>query len=224
MGFKQRGYDKEQKQTKTRDYSLFAIACEGTLTEPEYFRPFDQIDRIKVDILRREEGDRGSAPKKVLELAIKYIEEVGLSEKDRDSLWFVVDVDKWPRQQLEDLNEFCKDKPNWHVVISNPCFEIWLLYHKLKRLEDMDCTTAQKAKQKLRSLQNDGYKWKEYLPLLQDAIQNARESDTNTSHFYPNPKETKVYQLGEALISRIGIPRFNDFISNLRVKKELSKK
>ena len=51
MGFKVRGYDKNVEQEKTRDYSLFAIACEGTEREPEYFRPFSMIDRIKVDII-----------------------------------------------------------------------------------------------------------------------------------------------------------------------------
>ena len=34
MGFKQRGYTREVTQEKVRDYSLFAIATEGTVTEP----------------------------------------------------------------------------------------------------------------------------------------------------------------------------------------------
>lgn len=81
MGFKVRGYDKNVEQEKTRDYSLFAIACEGTEREPEYFRPFSMIDRIKVDIIENRIGKRDSAPKKVLERVQRYIEEVGLSEK-----------------------------------------------------------------------------------------------------------------------------------------------
>ena len=34
MGVKVRGYKREVTQDKVRDYRLFAIACEGTVTEP----------------------------------------------------------------------------------------------------------------------------------------------------------------------------------------------
>ena len=54
MGFKVRGYTREVPQEKVRDYSLFAIATEGTEREPDYFRLFDGIDRIKVDIIEPE--------------------------------------------------------------------------------------------------------------------------------------------------------------------------
>lgn len=47
MPYKKRLYYK-QEEAKARDYSLFVIACEGTKTEPSYFAPFDEIDRIKV--------------------------------------------------------------------------------------------------------------------------------------------------------------------------------
>lgn len=118
MGFKVRGYDKNVGQEKTRDYSLFAIACEGTEREPEYFRPFSMIDRIKVDIIENRIGKRDSAPKKVLERVQRYIEEVGLSEKDNDTLWCVIDVDNWPRKQIEELAEYCNNFPNWNIIIT----------------------------------------------------------------------------------------------------------
>ena len=58
MGFKVRGYTREVPQEKVRDYSLFAIATEGTEREPDYFRLFDGIDRIKVDMASRLESRR----------------------------------------------------------------------------------------------------------------------------------------------------------------------
>lgn len=212
MGFKQRGYKKETEQEKKRDYSLFAIACEGTEREPEYFRPFNGIDRIKVDIIENKIGERGSAPKKVLERALAYIEKVGLSEKDDDTLWLVIDVDKWPRKQIEDLAKFCNSYSNWNIVISNPCFEIWLLFHKKSNLTDLNCSSAHKTKQVLHNLDKGGYFYLSYLPLLEDAIRNAKANDTNIKNHFPNSRETKVYLLGEALIKRIGKPRFDKFI------------
>lgn len=131
MGFKIRGYNKEPNLEKIRDYSLFAIACEGTEREPEYFRPFNGIDRIKVDIIENEPGHRDSAPKKVLERLKLYVEEVGLSEKDNDTLWCVIDVDRWPREQIEELADFCNQSPYMNLLISNPCFENKIIGIKL---------------------------------------------------------------------------------------------
>ena len=87
MGFKVRGYTREVPQEKVRDYSLFAIACEGTEREPEYFKPFDGIDRIKVDIIEpepiEEDGDQvtrpGSSPSQVLERVQEYVDKYQLS-------------------------------------------------------------------------------------------------------------------------------------------------
>lgn len=228
MGYKVRGYNKEEITPKVRDYSLFAIACEGTEREPEYFRPFNGIDRIKVDIIQNKIGHRDSAPKKVLERAKCYIEDVGLSKEYGDSLWLVIDVDKWPREQIEELANFADQCENWHIVISNPCFEVWLLYHKISKLEKLDCLTASKTKQILHNLERGGYFYLNYLPLIETAINNSKANDSNAGHFYPNLKETKVYLLGEALLNRIGKPKFYDFINNylpdLKTKKIKSKK
>ena len=111
MGFKVRGYTRDVPQEKVRDYSLFAIATEGTEREPDYFRLFDGIDRIKVDIIEPEVSDeenaqekkRASSPSKVLEKVNAYITENQLSSDDGDSLWCVIDVDRWPQEQIEEL-------------------------------------------------------------------------------------------------------------------------
>ena len=137
--FKVRGYTRDVPEDKVRDYSLFAIACEGTEREPEYFRPFNGIDRIKVDIIEPvlPEDGVGSSPRKVLDRVKAYISENQLSAEDGDSLWCVIDVDRWPQEQIEELHAFCAQKENWHLVISNPCIEIWLLYHKLADLSGL---------------------------------------------------------------------------------------
>ena len=157
MGFKVRGYIREVPQEKVRDYSLFAIATEGTEREPDYFRLFDGIDRIKVDIIEPETSDdedasekrKASSPSKVLEKVKAYISKNQLSAEDGDSLWCVIDVDRWPQEQIEELHAFCSQKKNRHLVISNPCIEIWLLYHKRPDLTGLGIHTANDAKQVL---------------------------------------------------------------------------
>lgn len=58
-----RSYYKHE-EAKARDYSLFVIACEGTKTEPSYFAPFDNFERIKVRLLEHKQTE--SAPSHVL--------------------------------------------------------------------------------------------------------------------------------------------------------------
>lgn len=223
MGFKVRGYTRNVPQEKVRDYSLFAIACEGTEREPDYFRLFDGIDRIKVDII--EDGE-GSAPSKVLARVVGYINENQLDAKFGDSLWCVIDKDKWPQNQIEELRAFCNQNANRHLVISNPSIEIWLLYHKLSDLTSLNITTAQDAKRALDGIEKGGYYYIKYLPLMVKAIENASRADTNPDGYMPEPLQTKVYQLGNALYDRMGNVRFDKFVASLpMIEKEiLSKK
>ena len=214
MGFKVRGYTRDVTQEKVRDYSLFAIACEGTVTEPGYFRPFDGINRVKVDIIEDISMETGnSSPGNVLKRVQTYIEEHQLSAEDGDSLWCVIDVDRWPQDQIEELHAFCAHKENWNLVISNPCIEIWLLYHTLTDLKKLGIQTSKDAKRVLN--EKATYYYVKYLPLMPDAIRNARNADSNPAGYMPGMLETKVYRLGQALYDRIGKRRFNEFVDSL---------
>lgn len=233
MGFKLRGYTRDVPQEKVRDYSLFPIASEGTDREPDYFRLFDGIDRIKVDIIEPEVTDdqdvaeqrKASSPSKVLAKVKDYIRENQLSEEHGDSLWCVIDVDRWPQGQIEELHAFCEQKNNWHLVISNPCIEIWLLYHKRADLKEFGIHTSQDAKKALDRLEKGGYYYIKYLPLMLEAIENAGRADTNPDGYMPAMLQTKVYQLGRALYERMGKVRFEKFIASLpNVEREMMKR
>ena len=89
MPYKKRLYYKQEEAKQ--DYSLFVIACRAPKTEPSYFAPFDEIDRIKVRLL--EHSATESAPSHILERAKLYIAEEGLDAKYGD--FGVTDVDKW---------------------------------------------------------------------------------------------------------------------------------
>ena len=110
----------------------------------------------------------------MLEKVKAYISKNQLSAEDGDSLWCVIDVDRWPQKQIEELHAFCAQKDNWHLVISNPSIEIWLLYHKRTDLSGLGIQTANDAKQALDKIEKGGYYYIKYLPLMLDAIENAR--------------------------------------------------
>lgn len=181
------------------------------------------IGRIKVDIIEDEsehendgkEHRQGSSPSSVLTRVKEYISQNQLSAEFGDSLWCVIDVDKWPMEQIEELHSFCCQEGNRHLVISNPCIEIWLLYHKLSDLSNLNIKNAHDAKRTLHEIEEGGYYYIKYLPLMLDAIKNAKAQDTHPDKYMPEMLETKVYKLGQALYERIGTVRFNSFIESL---------
>ena len=216
---RQRGYKREIPLVPVRDYRLFAIACEGERREPQYFDLFSYMSRkIKVDIIDYEKSEEPDqpvnqhrpAPQWVLDKAVKYIDNEGLI--DEDSLWFVLDVDRWETEQLRRIAQYCEDKPNWHIVLSNPCFEVWLYFHKRANISGSTSRTCRDFKYEISTLEQGGYHPLKFIPDLGIAIENAKTADQNRGHYFPEFKSTKVYLLGEALLEVIGRNDFEDFL------------
>lgn len=218
---KKRGYNRDTPLVPVRDYRLFAIACEGEKTEPQYFELFSYMSRkIKVDIIDYEIAETTdntiknykSAPKWVLDKAVKYIETSGFI--DEDTLWFVLDVDRWDKEQLRNIAQLCEDKPNWHVVLSNPCFEVWLYFHKKANIEVSGSHSCRDFKHEISTFEKGGYHPLKFISDLEKAITNAEATDNHKDHYYPEFKETKVYLLGKALLAKIGRKSLYEFISS----------
>jgi hypothetical protein len=219
---KQRGYKRDENLHLVRDYKLFAIVCEGSKREPGYFKVFQSMSpKIKVDVIENIVSDcemegvhkQKSAPKWVLDRAIKYVEKEGLI--DIDELWFVMDVDRWSQRQLIEIADYCKQNENWHIVLSNPCFEVWLYLHKKSIIPISGVTNCQELKNKLSSLEKGGYHPYKFLPNLDEAIKNAKNLDTNPDHYFPSVKTTKVYLLCESILRKVGKSdsrKFNEII------------
>jgi hypothetical protein len=228
---KKRGYKREMELV--RDYKLFAIACEGGKREPEYFKVFRFVsNRIAVDVIEDVVSDEEilnvnpnkSAPKWVLDRAIKYIEKEGLS--DEDDLWFVMDIDRWSDDQLREVATYCEKFPNWHVVLSNPCFEVWLYFHKKANISKSLSKSCNDFKKEISLFEKGGYHPLKFIPNFLDAINNAKAADNDKLHFLPDIKVSKVYELGETMIKVIGKKGFDDFITQkipMLIKQEIEK-
>lgn len=217
MKRKKRGYDRETPVELVRDYKLFAIACEGNKTEPQYFHLFRYMsNKIAVDVIEDIVSDdevnsinpNKSAPRWVLDRALRYVEKEGLSSEDE--LWFVMDIDRWKDSQIREIAQYCDHTPNWKLVLSNPCFEIWLINHFKKLINEN--VTCKELKNEISTLIKGGYNPLKIIKHLPEAIENSKSVDADINHFYPVKGTTKVYQLGEALISIIGINDFNTFL------------
>jgi len=216
---KKRGYKRDTPRDLVRDYKLFAIACEGGKREPEYFKLFEYLSRkIKVDIIEERltqenlNPDQGtkSAPKWVLQRVVSYVEQEGLI--DEDQLWIVMDVDRWKEDQLREVALYCDQHPNWHFVLSNPCFEVWLYFHKKANIIGSTSMSCRDFKEEISRLEGGGYHPLKFITSLEDAIANSKVADNDKNHFIPNTTGTKIYQLAEAILEIVGNNEFNEFV------------
>jgi hypothetical protein len=107
----------------------FLIACEGTVTEPHYFREMRRLQRSIVEL----EIVEGGTPKTVVERAVekkREAERAARREKDDhlryDEVWCVFDIDIHPL--VPEAKQQARDN-GIETAISNPCFELWILLH-----------------------------------------------------------------------------------------------
>lgn len=228
---KKRGYKREVPVELVRDYKLFAIVCEGSKREPEYFKILRHISKkvavdVIEDIVSEEEAlsinPNKSAPKWVLDRAVRYVEKEGLNSDD--DLWFVMDIDRWTEQQLREVEAYCSQFPNWHIVLSNPCFEVWLYFHNKADISVSKSVTCNDFKTEISTHEKGGYNPLIFLSNLSNAINNAKNADSDINHFIPKPKESKVYQLGEAILNVIGKNDIDEFIQKTLPKLVKAKK
>jgi len=188
-----------EKKAPFRDAFYFIIVCEGTNREPNYFRFFDGMSsRVKIVPV---ESQQGSAPKLLIDVAIKKEKELGaIDEKDR--LWFVIDTDRWG-SQLHDIRLECQNHPHWTVVQSNPCFEVWLYFHAKSKLPEIDnLESCNSWKPHLPQLIQGGFNADMHPIAIEVAVANAKAGYRATGYL-PNPGSTQLWKLGEELVSLV---------------------
>ena len=129
----------QSKRVETIDpFRTYYLILEGTNTEPLYFEQFEKKlktmkvhNHVRLVFLERTENDVGSnSPSQLLNFLLKFKQEKNASSGvfvmvfDRDSF-------KNHPNPLQSYNDFIKKalKLPIKVVVSSPCFEIWLLLH-----------------------------------------------------------------------------------------------
>jgi hypothetical protein len=98
-----------------RPRKTLLIVCEGTKTEPNYFRAF-KLPSVEV-------VGTGKNTLRVVEDAIRLSEGAGYEQ-----VWCVFDRDSFPAQQFNAAIERAKHA-GLHVAYSNEAFELWYLLH-----------------------------------------------------------------------------------------------
>lgn len=129
---------RKQNNLETREYQYY-IFCEGTETEPTYFKGFKKAieqNPIYKDMVLIEIQPCQAETMRVLGKAQKYIEENKIT---KGQIWCVYDKDDFPEKDFNQVVQATKNlnKKNeeenkdiqYHAAWSNQCFEIWFLLH-----------------------------------------------------------------------------------------------
>lgn len=125
MGRKRK--DLARPETHWSKKPLYVIATEGEVTEKVYFNGLFRRKNIRMPILSTQKGN--SSPDRVLRRLSEYKNEHNAAPEE---LWLVIDRDYWDKKKLEKIKKDCESK-NYNLIISNPCFELWLLLHQKNR-------------------------------------------------------------------------------------------
>ncbi|HNB10769.1 MAG TPA: RloB family protein [bacterium] len=212
---KKRKYTKEEVRDQRRSYSMIWIYPEGSEVEVDYFEYFKDISsRIKVVINNdadKEKKDTRSANKWLID---RYAEiRNNIDKTIGDSAWFIIDVDRKSNEDIHNLDTAVRDDGIAKVIISNPCFEVWKLYH-CNHSEPYN-TSCQIMKTRLHEITKGKSHPLNLLSGIYDAIKLAKSEDPQPGYFFPKPDVvcySKVYELIEYIQEKITVDEFNNFI------------
>ena len=191
--------DRFIRTTGTRQTrKLFIIATEGTNTEPEYF---SSLNARNASIQLIFANNQGTSPLKLLK---KLKEKIKSSElKSSDEAWLVIDRDSWAIDQIDELYCWTNSQPNYHLALSNPYFEYWVLLHYengrgISGISDLDARIKRNIPDydkhlDMRKITDD---------MISQAISRAIERDNPPCERWPEKQfVTTVYRLVEKLIN-----------------------
>lgn len=200
------------KKAPHKDATKYFIIYEGVDKEPNYFEAFcenflEQKKAYVHHLLESNSSIKGNMPKNLIERVKDFIlippKEIKFTPSLDDKFRFVLDVDKHPINQIEDLKEYSDSLKDSKLFISNYCFEIWLWLH-LEQKEKIESTKSKELKKELGEIQNTkGINFPHSyisLDLIKSAIDRSIIADTHKENYFPVEKSTKIYLLINELL------------------------
>jgi len=187
----------------------YLIVCEGSKTEPNYFKELRHDLRLKSATIEICGEECGSDPVSVYKYAAKVVDEN--TGAKYDGIYCIVDKDN--HKNLDEALDLIEAHGNdFFAVLSYPCFEYWLLLHfKLHR--NSFIRTAKKSigamvlselkKHDATYEKGTNGTWRRYKDKLPTAIANSKEikkiADRSGN---PNPSSS-VHELVELLSAMV---------------------
>lgn len=202
-----------ERTAPNRDAKSIYIFCEGVKRELQYFEYFQEMDsRINIEIYKLY-PEEDNSPLGLLNIAEKCIikSEENKNPKyefiEGDEVWIVLDIDRDKYNsrvpQIKQIVQKCSQRYNWNLAQSNPCFEVWLYYHKYSEKPYFaDIDKCKKWKQFVNSSIKGGFDSKRHPIYIEQASKNG-ESNFNLHNGKLDIGSTNVYNLANSIIPLI---------------------
>ena len=168
------------------------VFAEGKETEPFYF---EVLNKFPIRIILKT-IPKGGSPLGVLKKIKQFVEKNEL-ESDQE-LWAVIDRDDWEKAHINELQQWLKNKGHqFGFVLSNPCFEQWLIMHYPNKRSFV------KSKACKKYFENSicSGRWRKVLSALSEkevktAVTIAKREDTSSQNGWPlEYGQSTVYKL-----------------------------
>lgn len=208
--------DSESEQPK----KLFLLACEGRHTERKYFEGVQKnkkklriVDYLEIEIFKKSHPDL-SHPLRIFGELKEKVERLGI-EAEEVCLIVDRDSDSFTEEQYTALLKGCEEQ-NYSIFLSNPNFELWLLFHFLdKKLsseemalflsnsgeigKSLQSILREKGSSRSSSF-NKKILFEHYLDYVESAIKNAKLYEHEIEKLRDN-LGTNVFKLLEVMLN-----------------------
>lgn len=187
--------------------ALFVIYSGGTKREKDYFRLIEYnsalFPSVRVAFHAEPNFDGGGKPS-IMQFAIEKTLEYkeSASEENADHYFLLTDVDHF-EQFLSEMKQEC-DMNNIELVISNPCFEVWLYYAE-KSNHPLDFVIPQNKLEISSAIKtwantqiNGGLKPTKAIFNIEPNITNAKKNYVEENGF-PTLFSTQMFRLAEQM-------------------------
>ena len=120
----------QRQQRERARMQRFLLVCEGTKTEPHYFRELLDALHIRPQMVRIAPND-GASPDRVVDHALLLYQEDAEGGDAYDKVYCVFDRDKHTTfdAAVQRTKDLCAAGQPLEAITSTPCFEVWLLLH-----------------------------------------------------------------------------------------------
>ena len=186
----------ERPLGERRYRKLFVISTEGAKTEKEYFHRF-KAEQYPV-LIKCLDSKHKSSPLQVLDKIKTYL----AAEQPNEPLeaWVVVDRDNYREQDLAEVVAWAKANSNYHLAVSNPNFEYWLLLHFENSRRSLSSKECLRLLRKHWSDYNKGVDHRKISDTcIMEAIARAEQQDHPDGE-WPDTTGTRVYKLVKQIL------------------------
>jgi hypothetical protein len=180
-----RAKDLRRRTAVRSERKTIPVFCEGEASEPDYINELKRLPGIRGNAaISIEIATERGVPLTLVDLAINRSD-----DDEVDECWCIFDVE-WPKNHPHLKRAMTKAADREvRVIVSNPCFELWLILHFEDQTAFMNTDEAERRSRKLDGRAGKRIDASIYMPHRREAARRAvsltqRHEQNRT--FFPN--------------------------------------